>query len=328
MRLKDFVVTSRSRGWLIEGLIPKGHVILLGGLPGVGKSWVVDAIVVHVASGKPFLGLPMMRGSVILVDEDTPSDELGNRLQRLATGLCLSLQDLPIEVHSMERINLADEQTLRKLESEVLKANSVLVVLDCLSKMMGHAFNEDSAKDANIAGTVWNRLKATGATVLVTHHLNKREGNMATDFVKLSRGSGALVSNSDTAFGIELGRRTPTRFNVYPVERRRKLGIREPFGIELVEDEQLTWAQLKQVDVTKEVSELAKEIYLLFARDRNKDNLTVNNLKKILAGAASDPDIRSALHELEDRGIMAHSVLGHNLYVYSLSSKLRQAPHK
>ena len=64
----------------------------------MGKSWVVDALVIHVASGKPFLGFPVTQGLVILVDEDTPSGEAGNRLQRLARGLSLSLESLPIQV--------------------------------------------------------------------------------------------------------------------------------------------------------------------------------------------------------------------------------------
>jgi len=316
MRLKDFVIASSPREWLVEGLIPQGHAILVAGLPGVGKSWAVDALAMHIASGKPFLDLPVKGGPVTLVDEDTPSDELSNRLQRLARGLDLALDTLPIEVHSMENINLGDEKSLQKLA----ETKSVLVILDCLSKVMGGEFNEDSARDANIAGNAWNKLKVNGATILVTHHLNKREGNMATDFVKLSRGSAALVSNCDTAFGIEFGRRNPTCFNAYPIERRRKLGIREPFSIELEEDEKLTWARLKHVNLAKEASNLAKDIYAIFSQGKEA-RFTANNVKKALAGAVSDGDMRSAIKELEERGILGHTVTAHNQYEYYLWPK-------
>ena len=125
----------------------------------------------------------------------------------------------------MENLNPSDESALQKLESEAAETKSVLIIIDCLSKVMGEEFNEDSTRDANVAGAAWNRLKASGATVCVVHHLNKKEGSLATDFVKLSRGSAALVSSSDTAFGIESGRHNPTCFNIYPVKRRRKLGF-------------------------------------------------------------------------------------------------------
>lgn len=114
MRLKDFVTASRPREWLVEGLLSRGHAGLGAGLPGACKSWFGDGLAIHIASGRPFLGLPVKSGLVILVDEDTPSDELANRLQRLATGLGLLLDTLPIEVHSMENINLGDEKSLLK----------------------------------------------------------------------------------------------------------------------------------------------------------------------------------------------------------------------
>ena len=321
MKLKEFVKTSSPREWLVEGLIPQGHAILAEGLPGVGKSWVVDALAIHIASGKPFLDLPVRSGPVTLVDEDTPSDELSNRLQRLAKGLNLSLDNLPIEVHSMENTNLCDKDSLQGLAGP----KTVLVVFDCLSKVMGCEFNEDSAKDANIAGNAWNKLKANGATILVTHHLNKRDGDIAIDFVRLSRGSAALVSNSDTAFGIESGRRNPTCFNIYPIERRRKLGVREPFGIELEEDKELTWTRLKRVSLAKGLGTLAKDIYEFFKQVDKEDSgevrLRAFDIKKSLAGAASDSDMRNAIRELEESGILGHAVVAHNRYEYYLWPK-------
>lgn len=316
MRLNDFVANSHLRQWLVRGLIPHGHSILTAGMPGVGKSWIADALAIAVAGDKPFLGLQVMSGPVILVDEDTPSDELGNRCGRLVSGLDLVLEDVPLHVHSMENIDLTDETIVQRLEREVVQTRSVLIILDCLGKVMGGDFNENSATDANVAGAVWSRLKAQGVTVFATHHLNKREGNLATDFVKLSRGSAGLVANSDTAFGMELGRRSPTRFNVYPQERRRKLNLREPFGIELEEDDDLTWARLKLVDVTREVSDLARAIWPLFHDDRA--TLGVDDVKRRLKGLGSDHEVREALHELHSHGLLQLGRDVHNRYLYSL----------
>jgi len=71
-------------------------MVIMGGLPGAGKSWIADALAAHVASGMDFLGLPIKQGEVLLVDEDTPEDELRNRFQRLAEGIKVSPDDLPL----------------------------------------------------------------------------------------------------------------------------------------------------------------------------------------------------------------------------------------
>jgi hypothetical protein len=316
MRLKEFAKVSHQKGWLVKDLLPQGHSILGVGLPGTLKSWFVDGLAVHIAGGKDFLGLPVNHGPVILIDEDTPSDELYRRLKRLAEGLGLSSVDLPIEVHSMENIDLNDDESLQELIDEVTRIKPVLVILDCLSKVMGSDFNENTTRDANVAGSVWNRLKSTGATIFSTHHLNKREGDIATDFVKLSSGSHAIVANSDTAFGIEFGQHDPTRFNVTPKERRCKLGIREPFGIELEEDVEGSWARLKRIEFARQLSILAKDIYGIFRGEGEDKSLTANDVKSRLAGAASDSDMRDALSELEERGLLKHKRGGHNRYEY------------
>jgi len=96
MKAKDFLANSAPNLWLVDGLIPHGHMVIMGGLPGAGKSWIADALAAHVASGMDFLGLPIKQGEVLLVDEDTPEDELRNRFQRLAEGIKVSPDDLPL----------------------------------------------------------------------------------------------------------------------------------------------------------------------------------------------------------------------------------------
>jgi len=284
------------------------------GLPGVGKSWVVDSLAVHIAGGKPFLGYNVTGGPVLLIDEDTPSDELSSRLARLTSSYPdLNLNDLPLKVISMEGRDLSNEKSLKELKREADGAS--LVILDCLSKIMGASFNENSAKDANAAGTVCSQLKASGATVILVHHLNKRDGNLATDIVKLSRGSGALVANCDTAFGIELGRTIPLQFNIYPYPKRRKLKVRKPFGIEIAEDFGMEYARLKRVDIAYQVSELAKDIYPLFSE--NNTRLSVHDVTKKLKGEGEAWQVRNALHELNRAGFIEKGVERSNRYTYA-----------
>ena len=200
MLVKDFVKKQRPSEWLVDGLVPAGHTVLVAGMPGAGKSYITEALAIAVASGTPYLGLSVTQGPVILVDEDTPSDELGQRLTALATGFQIKLDSLPLHVLSYEGFRL--DGNLSRLEQKASKVKPKLIILDCLSKMMGK-FDENSARDCNNAAIAWNRLKGDESTLFVLHHLNKREGKIEADFAKLVRGSLALIANCDTAFGVE-----------------------------------------------------------------------------------------------------------------------------
>jgi archaellum biogenesis ATPase FlaH len=324
MDMDMFVATSSSHDWLLDKLIPLGHIIVTSGAPGVGKSWFNNGLAIAVASGQPFLGLKTKQGAVILVDEDTPSDVLANRLIRLGKGMGIEdIKKLPIKIHSMSGVNISNADWVKRLIQEAAETHAVLIIFDSLSKVTGGDFNEDSSRDVNKATQAWNEFKSMGVTVLVAHHLNKRDGNITTDFVKMSRGSSAIIANCDTAFGIGRGQAEPTTtFNVYPQERRRKLGIRQPFGIEIQEDNLLEWAKLVRVAVTKELTTLAKDIaVIIFSNKESEIGVSFNEVKKNFGGAFADPDLRVALKELEERKVVTRRITSHNKYVYSPSEK-------
>ena len=311
MLARDFVKNQLPSEWLVEGLVPAGHTVLAAGMPGAGKSYIAEALAIAVASGTPYLGLSVTQGPVLLVDEDTPSDELSRRIIDLSNGLHADLSNIPLHIFSYEGFRLDDDESMARLEQKVREVKPKLIILDCLSKMMGN-FDENSARDCNNAASAWNRLKGDGVTMVILHHLNKREGKIEADFAKLVRGSLALVANCDTAFGVEVGRRSPvTTFNIYPVERRGGLTIREPFGIELVPQNGGKW--LQRGPIRKEPSQLAKNIWPLF---REGAQLSVNNVKSLLEGMARDYEIRDALEELRECGILKRGVTAHNRYLY------------
>ena len=58
---------------VVEGLIPPRSVNILVGDSGIGKSPLAYQLGLAVASGTPFLDMPVQQGKVLLVDFETPS---------------------------------------------------------------------------------------------------------------------------------------------------------------------------------------------------------------------------------------------------------------
>lgn len=145
--------------WLVDGLIPEGHAVLLLGQPHSGKSWLVEQLALCIASGKRFLGnegFPVQDGSVIIIDEDTPTDTLEEHINRLAAGTGVELGRIPLELHSMQGFLLHDAKHVGALRTDIsLKRGPVLVVIDSLSGVMG-GWNQNTTSDALKAASRWN----------------------------------------------------------------------------------------------------------------------------------------------------------------------------
>ena len=152
--------------WLVEGLLPKGAVILLSGREGSMKSWVAMRWAHAVAEGQPWMGRLCKQGPVLYLDGEMPPALLQKRL-RLGVGGSQHLyiwswadQGAAFPVH---------------LEGEYLRQaaqSHSLIVVDTLRRFMT-AFQENSADDMAKVSHMLRELTRNGATVLVLHHSPK-----------------------------------------------------------------------------------------------------------------------------------------------------------
>jgi hypothetical protein len=291
--------------WLVKGLIPLGHAVLLLGQPHSVKSWFVEQLAVCVAAGRRFLGsdgFPVTQGSVIIVDEDTPTDTLEERITRLAAAIGVAVADLPIDILSMEGFSLDSGKRMKDLKNLISHLPPpVLVILDCLSGIAG-TFDENSSRDALSAASRWNEIKAMGATVIITHHMSlKKAGDSgAFDFTGAAMGSTHLIAKCDTAIGMwRVEPELPTRSIVKAKPRRTALDVTWPFAVELVEPEDRSWVRLELgLELPVRPSRVARAVFPIFQQDEER-SLTVNDVIREVDGDFSDRDIRDALHELE-----------------------------
>jgi hypothetical protein len=243
---------------------------------------------------------------VILIDEDTPSDTLDERLDRLARALKISIASLPFKKRSMQGFLLTSNSDVNSLITDVSAMSPpVFVILDSLSMVMG-GWNQNSTRDAIRAAEKWNQLKQAGATLFITHHMSlKKEGSYKEfDFTGHAMGNTQLIARCDTAIGMwRIPPEEPTRAIVKAKPRRTALTANKSFAIQLEEAKDKSWALLVPLDeLPSEPSEVARRIFPLFHKDQLE--LYTSDVIDMVKKDYSEVAIREALHELEREGAL------------------------
>lgn len=167
--------------WLWPGRIAAGRITLIGGDPGLGKSWLTLDIAARVSTGRDWPdGSSCEAGNVLLMScEDDLADTILPRLQLLGaeTRNIYSLDGIrtesPIEglEHVVTPITLADHETIAASIS-VTKAK--LLIIDPITGFLGQA--ADSNRDTFIRGAfrpISLAAERLNCAVILVAHLNK-----------------------------------------------------------------------------------------------------------------------------------------------------------
>ena len=184
MQVDEFLTSTDSTTWIIEGLLPHTHRCLLVGWAGSGKSWLMEDLALSVASGADFLGhYPVVTpGPVLLVDQDTPTQVLRERLIALSKRVeGLEIPDLPqrLYVSSHEGIALDKRAGADTLTEMVREREPVLVILETLNTITSGDFNENHANEVRrLFEHIEQVQQAHPCTILISHHFGKAKQQM------------------------------------------------------------------------------------------------------------------------------------------------------
>ncbi len=187
---------------LVERLIPAGGAALIGGKPGEGKTWLALVLALSIAKGIPFLGrFACQQGAVLIIDEENGDKRLRKRLRKLCKAMDIdSPESVPIEIASMNGVDLTDSTWVDRVADKMREARPVLVIVDSLVRV--HRGDENSSRDmAKLFAKVNELRKEFGAAFLFTHHLRKR--GFINDISDRIRGSSDIEAYVDAMFGLE-----------------------------------------------------------------------------------------------------------------------------
>lgn len=182
---------------LVDPFIAAGTAGFLAGPPNVGKSWLLYAIALAVATGTPWLGrFPARPGRVLVVDEESTDYYIRERLLMLAAGLGLADDDLPIRFLVNHGLRVDDARGFAALDAEMSAHRPDLVLADSLIRLHG-AEENSSGQMADVFASVKRLMVAHGPAFLFTDHARKKS-MISNDPEELQRGSSEKRAFADS----------------------------------------------------------------------------------------------------------------------------------
>jgi DNA polymerase III sliding clamp (beta) subunit (PCNA family) len=178
---------------LIDPILVKGTVSVLGAYTGIGKSIIALSISRSVATGEPLWGIyPVVKtGPVLIVDEETPNGFLRERTEKMGF-----VKGLPVYFLHFQNVKVDEDKCFNALMEKIKEIQPVLVVIDSLIRV--HRQREDDASSMSKVVDRLRRIANSGTTVLVIHHHRKGEGPLSQKL----RGSSDIPGGVDIEYAL------------------------------------------------------------------------------------------------------------------------------
>jgi KaiC/GvpD/RAD55 family RecA-like ATPase len=214
---------------LVQGLIPRGGLVMISAEPFVGKTFLSLELARSVATGGNFMGkFPTNQGNVLFVEEDSPAWDLSAQFVKLAgaqndrdrlsildqtgkVGLtdleqhCFFLVgqgvNLDTTTGAMDLVQVMKDLGPVEYGREEVETGTDLLILDTMRSL--HSGEEN---DATAMALLLDKLRMiqreTGAAIVLLHHFNKptkeNQGNLSLRL----RGSSAILGALDGLIGL------------------------------------------------------------------------------------------------------------------------------
>lgn len=324
MRNGDFLGKSPSNPTtgIVGNLMQPNRLGMLASPPGEGKSLLAEAMVYHVAYGAPFLNQKVTIGNVMIIDSENRLDVLQSRIGKIKKGLELDgytkQAEIDIQHYSGFWLDDKSQTTWADVANEILAVNPSLILIDHLAAFHHQDENLESQMKKVTTG-IEELMAIKDSSVLVLHHFNKKDSGT---YFKRLRGNSALYAKSDTAYEVRaLSTNNGMLEKVGLIPQPRKDITPSPIRAKLIEGDD--WLKLVYDGTYKPVEDprmdkITHDIFHIFLNNPTSE-YTVDDVKEILAGYASDPEIREALRFCDEQGYLKNDTRQSNKFVYTYS---------
>jgi AAA domain len=163
--------------WQVDGVFPRGSLVIIYGWPGHGKSFVAQDLAHRIGEGLSWFGHEVRRpGQVVYISAE------GNTFTKLRAFAWLMEHtedadiDAPNVFYFLDSVQFMGSADSKRLLSEIRwrKVSPELIVIDTLARCSVGG-DENSAKDMGIFIDTLKKLQAEfrNTTIIVVHHTGK-----------------------------------------------------------------------------------------------------------------------------------------------------------
>jgi len=316
---------GQAETFLVQDWIPEGGLCFLYGLPGTWKTWLAQALMVAIALGEPFLGMPVKQGTVQYYPLEGTFGGIIRRLTRMVShggpapkviSEGVNAQGQPMQkivyffprwavirkklfVHPGRSFNFADQGEMAAFVASIRRDQPVLVVIETLIDAAGEGALKDHFADT--AKLVNRQLRPLcdelGTAFLIVHHApHVSSGRMW--------GSVFLEAKRDCLIGLELVAAgngwAKVLVNRYLKEHGKPPDVLLDFDLR---ERGFELAETALEDAPDKSSNLGG-LLVAFLRRRHPEKVTAAQTRAELGLSASETHIRKEYAKLEKAGLV------------------------
>lgn len=313
----NFDTKIEETAWLVDKLIPLGHLCIFLSQAGVGKSLLLEFLAVCISRHQKFCGFDVSGGDSLIIDQDTPQDTINKRLLRFGRAI-EPIQSQQLYLESMRGYQLKN----KTIYTAINDYNGVrLIGIDSLHSIFD-GLNPNMTSDASKLATLKERCINDSNTIIINHHISEKKELgikelMSADPHKLAMGSSAIIQQADTYYIIgataEAGR--TNHIYVRIISKRASIPT-PPFVLRLLPTE--NGGEIIEFDgyYEPDLDETEQDILTLF-REQPIER-TVKEVYDTMGHKHGEINVRNALASLDKKGKLIMSRHKSNLFKYRM----------
>jgi DNA-binding transcriptional ArsR family regulator len=248
--------------WVYQPWLCPGDIVILAGESGLGKSWVALDLMLALILGGPFAAQKNQAGpqKVLYVDEENNERLIKYRLRKLIDGLDIGLGALdPALVCAKYAYSnnfcVDDEASLAALKKQCEQLRPDWILIDSLIRIHRRDENSNSEMSALISGILSPLARASGAGMIIIHHLGKSTKDRPTENIgDRLRGASSLRGAVDQLWGLE---RADDNLRLRHIKGR--MGEASPVMVELEDTHLGNGLRVKCSDIQQAVNEIIRD---------------------------------------------------------------------
>ena len=173
---------------IVDGVLRRGHILMLTGPPKAGKSWSMAQLAYAVATGGIWMGFRCHQGGVCYIDTELDPNSLFNRLDRVRAKMGLPDSGGNILAMPLRGKTVDAEKIANTIDDAYGEHRPALVIIDSIYSI--ETGDENSAGDMRSMMQQLGGIAAGGSAIAFAHHHAK--GGAGSRSV-IDRGSGSGV---------------------------------------------------------------------------------------------------------------------------------------